>query len=319
MMFGATDTAGRHGEETSEELVRPVDFGARYGAGNDRALVLGGGGVFFIAWQVGYLTGLRKRGVDVADADIVVGTSAGALVAGILTAGRLASFSREVGMLAKLMGVRDPVADLQPSQLRALQLFSEAGEASPETLRSIGFAALAARGESASAFRARVRLVLGLRSGKWPSAALNIVTVDAYTAERLVVTGSARVSVARAAAASASVPGLFEPQPIRDRRCVDGGVSGSATHADLVAGARRALVISLGASAPAGSARATVPAGGLDRELRQLAEAGTETLSRGPRTFDPSALMSLKSVPEALATADDQAAQDAAAIIDFWR
>ena len=249
--------------------------------------MLGGGGIFFIAWQTGYLNGLRQRGVDVANAEIVVGTSAGAVVASVLTAGRLASFSREVGMLARLNGVRDPIANLRPSQRRALQLFSEAGEASPETLRRIGFAALAAKGEAASALRTRVRLVLGLRSGKWPGSTLNIVTVDAYTAERLVVTGSAGVSVARAAAASASVPGLFEPQPIRDRRCVDGGVSGSGIHGDLVAGARRALVISLSASAPPGPARVTVPVGGFDRELQQLARAGTETIARGPRDFDP--------------------------------
>ncbi len=319
MIVGATDTAGLPAPETSDGLARPVDRGARPGAGSDRALVLGGGGVFFIAWQVGYLNELRKRGVDVADAEIVVGTSAGAVVASILTAGRLASFSREVGVLARLMGVRDPIANLRPSQMRALQLFSEAGDANPETLRDIGFAALAANGESASALRARMRLVVGLRNGKWPATTLNIVTVDAYTAERLVVTDSAGVSVARAAAASASVPGLFQPQPIGDRRCVDGGVSGSGTHTDLVAGARRALVIALSASAPPGSARVTVPVGGLDRELRQLAEAGTETLSRGPRTFDASALMSLSAVPEALAMAKAQAAEDLAAIKEFWR
>jgi NTE family protein len=319
MTVWATDTAGRSGREASDGLARPVDFGARHGAGNDRTLVLGGGGIFFIAWQAGYLNGLRRRGVDVASAEIVVGTSAGAVVASVLTAGRLASFSREVGMLARLNGVRDPIANLRPSQQRALQLFSEAGEASPETLRRIGFAALAAKGESASALRTRVRLALGLKSGKWPGPALNIVTVDAYTAERLVVTGTAGVSVARAAAASASVPGLFEPQPIRDRRCVDGGVSGSGIHGDLVAGARRALVISLAASAPPGPARVTVPSGGFDRELQQLAEAGTETLSRGPRDFDPSALMSLKSVPEALAEADARAAEDVAVISEFWR
>ncbi len=297
----------------------PIDYGARHGAGRDRTLVLGGGGIFFIAWQAGYLNGLRRRGVDVGNAEIVVGTSAGAVVAGVLAAGRLASFSRTVGMLAKVNGVRDPIANLRPSQQRALRLFSEAGEASPETLRGIGFAALAAKGEPASALRARMRLVLGLKSGKWPDPALNIVTVDAYTAERLVLMGSAGVSVARAAAASASVPGLFEPQPIHDRRCVDGGVSGSGIHGDLVAGARRALVISLAASAPPGPGRVTVPAGGFQRELQQLAEAGTETLSRGPNDFDLSALMSLKSVPEALATADDQAAGDVAAIREFWR
>ena len=145
MSVQATGTSRRSGEETSDGLARPADFGARHGAGNDRTLVLGGGGIFFIAWQAGYLNGLRRRGVDVANAEIVVGTSAGAVVAGVLTAGRLASFCRDVGMLARLNGVRDSIANLRPSQRRALQLFSEASEASPETLRSIGFAALAER------------------------------------------------------------------------------------------------------------------------------------------------------------------------------
>jgi NTE family protein len=314
-----TGAAGRPSREMSDGLAKPIDYGARRGAGSDRALVLGGGGIFFIAWQAGYLDGLRKRGVDVGNAEIVVGTSAGAVVASVLAAGRLATFCREVGVLARLNGVRDPSANLRPSQQRALKLFSDAGEASPETLRRIGFAALAAVGESASALRARMRLVLGLRSGKWPGPALTIVTVDAYTAERLVVTRSAGVSVARAAAASASVPGLFEPQPLRDRRCIDGGVSGSGIHGDLAAGAKRALVISLGALAPAGPARITVLVGGFERELGQLAAAGTEHLSRGPRDFDSSALMSLKSVPEALAMGDDQAAKEVATVGEFWR
>ena len=78
-------------------------------------------------------------------------------------------------------------------------------------------------------------------------------------------------------------------------------------------------MISLGASAPPGPARVTVPAGGFARELHRLAEAGTATLSRGPLEFDSTALMSLKSVPEALSMADDQAAEDVAAIGEFWR
>jgi NTE family protein len=281
--------------------------------------VLGGGGVFFIAWQIGYLNGLRKRGVDLSDAEIVVGTSAGALVASIVSAGKLAAFSHEVGVLARLAGVLIPETARRPSQSRALTMFVEAAEASPDTLRSIGFAALAAHGESAAKFRRSVGLVLGLGSNKWPAPALNIVTVDAYTGERLVVTAAAGVSAARAAAASASVPGLFDPQPVLDRKCMDGGVSGSGTHCDIVAGAGRAVVLALGASTPREKASGTLPAGSLDREVRALAAAGTEAVLRGPREVDPTMLMSAKSVPGALAMADEQADEDAAAVGEFWR
>jgi NTE family protein len=311
--------SGERPTEMSDGLAKPVDYQAKYGAGSDRTLVLGGGGIFFIAWQIGYLNGLRKRRVDLTNAEIVVGTSAGALVASIVTAGKLASFSREVGMLAKLAGMLVPGTASRPSQVRALTMFSDATDASVDTLRSIGFAALAAQGESAAKFRRSVGLVLGLGSGKWPAPSLNIVTVDAYTGERLVVASAAGVSAARAAAASASVPGFFDPQPIHDRKCVDGGVSGSGTHSDIVAGASRAMVIGLGASASQEKARMTLGVGSFDREMRALAETGTETLVRGPRKVDAATLMSPKSVPGALAMADEQANDDAAAIGEFWR
>ena len=65
----------------SDGLARPIDFGATYGAGHRRAVVLGGGGVVFVAWLTAYLAELARRGVDVQQADLVVGTSAGAVLA----------------------------------------------------------------------------------------------------------------------------------------------------------------------------------------------------------------------------------------------
>src|ERR1700736_5571507 len=44
-----------------------------------RALVLGGGGVAGVAWELGILTGLYDAGVDVRGADIIIGTSAGSV------------------------------------------------------------------------------------------------------------------------------------------------------------------------------------------------------------------------------------------------
>jgi NTE family protein len=42
-----------------------------------RALVLGGGGVTGVAWELGVALGLLEGGVELASADRVVGTSAG--------------------------------------------------------------------------------------------------------------------------------------------------------------------------------------------------------------------------------------------------
>src|SRR5207244_2251208 len=51
------------------------------------ALVLAGGGLLGIAWELGVLRGLREGGVDPADADLVVGTSAGSVAGAILGSG----------------------------------------------------------------------------------------------------------------------------------------------------------------------------------------------------------------------------------------
>jgi hypothetical protein len=53
-----------------------------------RALVLGGGGAVGVGWQTGLLIGLDEAGVDLAGADTIVGTSAGAFVGALLASGR---------------------------------------------------------------------------------------------------------------------------------------------------------------------------------------------------------------------------------------
>ena len=43
------------GTSTPDGLARPADPGARDAAGLDLAVVLGGGGLFLVAWHVAYL------------------------------------------------------------------------------------------------------------------------------------------------------------------------------------------------------------------------------------------------------------------------
>src|ERR1700712_3157359 len=60
--------------------------GARWQAGGmTTGLVLGGGGVTGIAWEIGLLKGLRDRGADLTGADTVIGTSAGSVVGAQVT------------------------------------------------------------------------------------------------------------------------------------------------------------------------------------------------------------------------------------------
>ena len=54
-------------------------------AEGERALVLGGGGASGNAWAIGVIAGLFDAGLDVTQADLIIGTSAGSTVAAQIT------------------------------------------------------------------------------------------------------------------------------------------------------------------------------------------------------------------------------------------
>jgi NTE family protein len=303
----------------SLELARPRDFGAAYGRDVDRGLCLGGGGLYFVAWQVGYLHTLANLGIRFDDADRVVGTSAGSMVATALTSGKLKRFHAEVSLLSKvpsLVSALAPASTLSPSQQRALDLFIKATDGEPSTVQEIGHAALAAAAPRPEFMRRNISLVVG--TGPWTSGALQITCVDAYTGERCVVTQQSGTSLPRAVAASSAVPGVFAPQPIGDRRCMDGGVSGTGTHLDLFGGARRVLVLALTDGSDISEGMMTSHPGDGLQELADLKASGAEVVLRVPSEVDLMMLMEPSSVPRALALGARQASEDAGMLSTFW-
>ena len=148
----------------------PVDFDARSGAGLRLGLSPGGGGLFFVAWQVAYLHELSEHDIRLDGADRVVGTSAGSIVASVLEAGHLGRTFKELTILAKLpklVGALAPAGDLHPSQLRACDVFATAADNHPDTIRAIGHAALAAQTPAPSVMSRNVGVILASR--RWPS------------------------------------------------------------------------------------------------------------------------------------------------------
>jgi len=301
------------------QIALPRSMDARYGRGIERGLVLGGGGIWFVAWQTGYLRRLEELGLQLGLADRLVGTSAGSIVASILAGEKLAGFGRTVDLLTRAPGLLARMAasgPLEPSCERALDSFRDARDCDPQTLREIGFAALAARTPTAEVTARNFSVILRMR--RWPSSRLHITCVDAFTGERIVVTRSAAVPLARAAAASSAVPGIFAPQPIQDRKCMDGGVAGTGVHLDLVAGARRALVISLVDGSEPELAWGTMTPESIRQEFADLQASGTEALRIVPRTQVPDDVMdprlAVSAVQEGVAQADD----DITLLREFW-
>ncbi len=310
--------------ETAVRRIRycPARSTRRYGRGVGRGVSLGGGGTYFVAWQLGYLKALADHGIRIDQADRLVGTSAGSVVAASLAHGRLRILHTESALMARLpsvMGELFPSRVDTPSQQRALDLYVQASDSTPATVRSIGHAALAAVTPSPKTMTRDLALVIGER---WSSEALWMTCVDAFSGDRCVTTRATSISVALGAAASCAVPGIFAPQVVAGRKCMDGGVGGSAVHLDLLAGAGRALVLSLYRDPELTHGMLTLAPGDLERELVALRSSGTEVFFRAPRShpMDVAGLMDPGTAPEAMAMGAQQGEEDAEAgdLAEFW-
>ncbi|MFI5845477.1 patatin-like phospholipase family protein [Catenuloplanes sp. NPDC051500] len=205
----------------------------------DLALVLGAGGLTGIAWHLGLLAGLREQGVDLTGADLIVGTSAGA-VAGALLAGGLDPV--DAARLEARLTDADP--PMQPDWARGTEVFGLLNdtERDPASVRAaVGTLALAADVVAEEPYV--IALGRRLPSHDWPDRPLLITAVDAATGHPVTWDRTSGVPLDRAVAASCAVPCIFPPVTMNGSRYMDGGVR-SLTNADLATGAARVVVLS---------------------------------------------------------------------------
>lgn len=207
-----------------------------------RALVLGGGGSTGNAWLIGVLAGLVEAGVDLAGADLVVGTSAGATAAAQFTN------AAPVDLLAAVLSApvivqprrraTAPVAD-QLDRLRAL-IASASG---PDDLRRrIGASALELDAASDGSWSARWRTTVAARLPQqdWPGRAIVLTAVDARTGQAVLLDRHSGVDLADAVAASCA---SSLPYRLGDRMLLDGAYR-RGENADIATGHDRVLVLS---------------------------------------------------------------------------
>jgi len=215
------------------------------GAGASRAVALGGGGEWFVAWMVGYANGLLQAGVDLAKADVTIGTSAGSMVGAAIKGGRLAELTGTLQQLGSNPAAANKELNISagaPSQARASTVMGQTEQITPATLQEIGRAAMAAHNAPDDRYVASVQGVLGLTD--WPTGHYTTST-DCYTGESLIAGSASGVTIAQACAASSSLPGVNGPTWQGDRLCMDGGVSTSSTHAEMLRGATSVLIIAM--------------------------------------------------------------------------
>src|SRR5258705_1079277 len=202
-----------------------------------RALVLGGGGVTGDAWELGILGGLAKAGLDLTDADLVVGTSAGSVV-GALVAGGTPVEELYQGQL--LPPTSEQSARLGLGTILNLASASLGSIDAQRARAKIGAMALAAKPSPEEERRASIKS--RLVHNDWPARRLLITTVAADDGEFVVFDRDAGVSLVDAVGASCAVPGVWPPVTINGRRYIDGGMRAPA-NVDLAAGYERVVVI----------------------------------------------------------------------------
>lgn len=208
--------------------------------GVSRALVLGGGGVAGIAWELGVLLGLRDAGVDVTDADRVIGTSAGSAVAAQVLSGVPLEelFERQLSPALLDSEIR---AELDPEQMMRDFGAALAGrQPGTEMYQAVGNLAL--RAETVDEAVRRAVIERRLPDEAWPYRELWVTAIDACSGEFRVFTRDDGVELVDAVAASCAVPGIWPPVTIDGERYVDGGMR-STTNQDLATGCDPVVVI----------------------------------------------------------------------------
>ena len=214
--------------------IRIVSDSSTDGAGGhrSRALVLGGGGPVGRAWELGLMDGFARQGIDLGIADLIIGTSAGAVVGARLALKQ--GFGASPNIAAAIASTPAPVhpdtmANLGAAMVRAAQ------SSEPELIRAeIGKMALNAStiSEEASVSRAMFAPFVGQA---WPKR-FRATTVNARTGQLQVWDALSGAPLERVIAARTASPCIWPPITINGERYIDGGVR-SMLNADLAMGA----------------------------------------------------------------------------------
>jgi NTE family protein len=272
------------------------------------ALVLSGGGLLSVGWELGVLRGLQDGGVAIGRFDLVIGTSAGAVSGAIAISGA-------------------PLEPVAPVAERDRQLAVMVQQVNPDVMGPV-FAALMSGGEPDQARRAQLGAIARqtqipedlaveimrqyLPDIPWPQP-LVITAVDVEDGAFVAWGADAGVPLVRAAAASSAIPGIFPPITIAGRRYMDGAIR-SPTSADLAAATDVVVIV----AAPSRSEQSdrqiaaetaeVRAAGGVIVEIRPDAGSGA---AFGPNSMDGSRqpLVFAAGLRQGLAAASDVAAR----------
>ena len=291
---------------------------------HERALVLGGGGSTGNAWLIGVITGLFDAGLDVTDADLVIGTSAGATAAAQITSAPLAGLYAMTAEMVSSPHARpsQPAGSLASSErvnqhLDNMRKLIAAAHDAADMRRRVGESVLASSTQSDASARWRAIVSTRLPEPLWPNREILIATVNALTGEPAVLGRQSGVDLVDAVAASCASSFAYY---IRDTPYIDGGYRNGSENADLATGYRRVLVL-----APFGGQSLTPPDWGmnLSTQVDDLRRHGSrvETVDPGTGFAHLCGATAMNSAlrPAAAHVGNEPATTLAGQLREFWR
>ena len=292
-------------------------------------MVLHGGGSAGNAWEIGVIAGLFDAGLDVTEADLIIGTSAGSTAAAQITSGAQPS-----ELLADIISAaprprtgpvgtdrgRVPIGPVANHMEITSEIIGAAEDAA-DMRRRMGAAALELDAASGSAGQAQWRATVASRlpSQHWPQRPMRIVAVDARTGEPVVFDCHSGVDLVDAVAASCANGFGVPPYRIGDNRYIDGGYRRNE-NADLAAGYARVLVLS-----PFGGRSRHPVAWGMQlaAQVDELRAGGSKVETIFPDSNSSDAfgvnMMDLSTRPPAARAGYDQGRALAEQLTEFWR
>lgn len=280
-----------------------------------RALVLAGGGYAASAWEIGLITGMADKGVDVRNADLFVGTSAGGRVALHLTSGvALEEIYQRRASPDSEPAERSPKVDWM--KIRAdIARAKQAGGSRTEILQRLGALALATAVGAGSDRRQTVANQLPVLA--WPERMVLLAVVNAETGERRAFDRNSGIDLVDAVIATTAFIG-WPPTLFQGHHYIDGGFY-SSDNADLAAGFDRVMVIAL-QSGPAFPSMSLVS---LDTAVNALRDGGARVNVIHPNkdavaALSSGGLMNPAISAPAAAAGRSQGRRIAAAMSSFW-
>lgn len=298
-----------------------------------RALVLAGAGAAGNAWQIGLVAGLAEAGVDLTQAELVIGTSAGSTAAAMITSG-----TRPAELYA---ATQAEVAPHRPQSARpgsSPQSSADPGRAPMSASEYLAWSdEIIAASTDAADWRRRMSAAIldldaaddetsrhwhdivaaRLPSQAWSRQRVVITAVDARTAQPLVFDRGSGIQLADAVAASTS-NGSAGAYHLGDDRYLNGAYRRSS-NADLAAGCDRVLVLD-----PFGGRSRTPLDWGMDlaTQVAELRAAGSRVEAvfpdaRAGEVFNASAA-DPSTRPQAARGGYEQGRGLAGSLAEFW-